>query len=124
MHLQIMAVAARWTARVLSLGYAGFMLFFIAAHALSPEGLPPLWRMPRYTQLNALALCLAAFGGMVGWRWEGAAAVAVLLGSVVWLVMNHSLIWPPGLGFLIGLLYAFAWWRAKRPVAPRSPATQ
>jgi hypothetical protein len=122
MNLQKLAIAARWTARVLSLCYAAFMAFFIAAHALSPEGLPPLARMPLSQQLNALALLLAAFGGVVGWRWEGTAAIVVLFGSLLWLVINQNLLWPPGLSFLIGLLYAFMWWSTKKPHAPRMRA--
>jgi hypothetical protein len=116
MNLQKCATAARWTARGLSLCYAAFMAFFIAAHALSPEGLPPLWGMPLSHQLNTVALLLAAFGGMFGWRWEGLAAIAVLFGSLLWLLINHNLVWPPGLSLLIGVLYAWGWWYTKRPL--------
>jgi hypothetical protein len=116
MKLQKWPIAARWTARVLSVCYAAFMAFFIAAHALSQEGLPPLWRMPLPHQGNFLALLLAAFGGVLGWRWEGTAAVAVLFGSLLWLLINHNLIWPPGLSLLIGALYAFSWWSTKAPI--------
>jgi len=117
MDLQKCAIAARWTARVLSLCYAAYIAFFIAAHALSQEGLPPLWGMPLPHQFNSLALLLAAFGGVLGWKWEGIAATAVLFGSLLWLLINHDLIWPPGLSFLIGILYAFTWWWTKRPFA-------
>jgi hypothetical protein len=115
---------ARWVARLLSLCYAAFMAFFIAAHALSPEGLPPLRGMPLSHQLNILALLLAAFGGVLGWRWEGRAAIAVLVGSLLWLVINRNLIWPPGLSLLIGVLYAFSWWCTKRPFPLHRQAQQ
>jgi hypothetical protein len=118
------AIAARWTARVLSLCYAAFMAFFLAAHALTPEGLPPFWRMPLSHNLNFLALLLAAFGGVLGWRWEGTAAIAVLFGSLVWLLINHNLVWPPGLSLLIGMLYAFSWWCTKRPFLSHTHAPQ
>jgi hypothetical protein len=118
------AIAARWTARVLSLCYAAFMAFFIAAHALSPDGLPPFWGMPLSHQLNTLALLLAAFGGVLGWRWEGLAALAVLFGSLLWLLVNHNLIWPPGLSLLIVVLYTFSWWTTKRPALVRQRARE
>jgi hypothetical protein len=123
MDLNTYGNVARWIARTLSLCYAAFMALFIGAHALSPEGLPPLWRMPLSHTLNFLALILAAFGGMLGWKWEGIAAIAVLFGSLLWLLINHNLIWPPGLSLLIGVLYAFSWWSTKRPVMPRRYAT-
>jgi hypothetical protein len=123
MNLQKLAIAARWTARVLSLFYAAFMTFFIAAHALSPEGLPPMAKMPLSHQLNVLALLLAAFGGVIGWRWEGTAAIVVLFGSLLWLLINQNLIWPPGLSFLIGILYAFSWWSTQKSHSPWMRAT-
>jgi hypothetical protein len=118
MKVQNWTIAACWTARVLSLCYAAFMTFFIAAHALSPEGLPPLWRMPLPHQVNFLALLLAAFGGMLGWKWDGTAAIVVLFGSLLWLLINYNLIWPPGLSLLIGVLYASSWWNT-RPSSSR-----
>jgi hypothetical protein len=114
MNLHKWSTVGRWTARVLSLSYAAFMAFFIAAHALSPDGLAPLWGMPMSHHLNTLALLLAAFGGLLGWKWEGMAAVAVLFGTLIWLFVNQNLIWPPGLSVLIGVLYAFSWWTMKR----------
>ena len=124
MNLQKWAIAARWTARVLSLCYAVFMAFFIGAHALSPEGLPPLWGTPLSHQFNTLALLLAAFGGLLGWKWEGKAAIAVLSGTLIWLLINHNLIWPPGLSVLIGVLFAFSWWCTIRPFIRRTHAVQ
>jgi hypothetical protein len=124
MKLHKWLIAARWAAQVLSLCYAAFMSFFIAAHALSPEGLPPLWRMPLTHQVNFLALLLAAFGGVLGWRWEGMAAIAVLTGSLLWLLNNHNLVWPPGLSLLIGGLYAFIWCCTKRPFIRQTRAMQ
>jgi hypothetical protein len=120
MTLKKWPIAARWTARVLSVCYAAFMAFFIGAHALSPEGLPPLWRMPLPHQVNFLALLLAAFGGLLGWRWEGIAAFAVLFGSILWLLNNHNLVWPPGLSVLIGLLYGISAWSTRRAFATGS----
>jgi hypothetical protein len=96
------------------------MAYFVAAHALSPEGLPPLWGMPLSHQLNTLALLLAAFGGVLGWKWEGLAAIAVLFGSLLWLLINHNLIWPPGVSLLIGSLYGFSAWSTTRTFATGS----
>jgi hypothetical protein len=110
--------AGRWTARTLSLLYLAFISWFVVAHALGAGGLPNLWEALPAVQLDFLALFLMTIGAVVGWRWEGVAAVMVLLGSAIWLLVEQQLPWPPGLSLLIGLLYAFTWgcttWGSRR----------
>jgi hypothetical protein len=118
MDLQSCGNAARWTARTLGLLYFGLVSFFVVAHAVSPEGLPSVWTAPPAVQVDSLALFLMSVGAAVGWRWEGVAAVMVLCGSGMWLLVEQQLPWPPGLSLLIGALYAFSWWCERRPLMP------
>jgi hypothetical protein len=109
--------AARWTARTLGLLYFVFIGWFVVAHALD-AGLPNLRQAPLAVRLDFLALFLITIGAVVGWRWEGVAAVMVLAGSVLWLIVERNLPWPPGLSLLIGLLYSFTWWNTRRHTTP------
>lgn len=67
-------------------------------------------------QLDILALVLMVIGGIVGWKWEGTAAIMVLVGTALWLLVEWRLPWPPGVTLMIGILYGVAWWTANRQV--------
>jgi hypothetical protein len=84
------------------------------AHALSAEGLPNLLKASLNVQLGFVALLLMIVGAVVGWKWENLAAVMILLGCVIWTIMERQLPWPPGLMPVVGFLYAVAWWGSKR----------
>jgi hypothetical protein len=116
--------AGRWTARILGLLYFAFISWFVVAHAFGAGGLPNVWQAPAAVQLDFLALFLMTIGAVVGWRWESVAAVMVLFGTGIWLLVEQHLPWPPGLTLLIGVLYAFTWWRTKRPFMPQRRAMQ
>ena len=79
-------------------------------------------RMSPAEQLDSLALFLMVVGGVVGWKWEGVAAVMTLVGFALWLAVERHLPWPPGLSLLIGVLYALTWWCMKRPFTPQRHA--
>ena len=115
---------ARWTARTLSLLYFAVIAFFIIAHAVSPEGLPIVWKQSLDVQLDFLALFLLVVGGLVGWKWEGVAAVMILVGTSLWLFVEQQLPWPPGLSLLIGALYLCTWWSLEQPHAKRMQAAR
>jgi hypothetical protein len=115
--------ACRWIARTLGLLYFVFISWFVMAHALD-DGLPNFWQAPRDVQLDFLALFLMTVGGVVGWKWEGVAAVMILLGTAIWLIVEQHLPWPPGLSLLIGALYAITWWCLWQPVIRQSAAPQ
>jgi hypothetical protein len=115
MNLHTCGNVARWIARLLGLLYFAFIAFFLMAHALSPDGLPPVWRFSLAEKLDALALFLMAIGSVVGWKWEGVAAVMVLGGTALWVLLEQNLPWPPGGTVLIGALYAFTFWCTKQP---------
>jgi hypothetical protein len=109
-----------WTARVLGLAFFVFMILFVVAHAFSPDGLPPVWRMSPDVQLDSLALFMMVVGGVMGWRSVGAASIFTLAGYMFWQAVERHLPWPPGvveIPLLIGLLYAFAWSCEKRLTA-------
>ena len=108
-----------WTARILGILFFVFVAFFVVAHAISPEGLPLVWQQPTHVQLEFLALFLMAFGGIVGWKWSGAAAGIILVSYAFWQLVERRLPWPPSfieIPLATGLLYAFAWWSAKPPI--------
>jgi hypothetical protein len=116
-----------WAARIIGLLNFAFVGFFVVAHALSGDGLPPLWRGPLEVQLDSLALILMTIGGVVGWKWPRVATVMVLGGYAIWQAVERRLPWPPSVievPLSIGLLYAFSCWSAARPSASRGHAVQ
>jgi hypothetical protein len=115
--------AGRWTARTLGLLYFAFISSFVVAHAFGAGGLPNLWQGPLAVQLDLLALFLMTVGAVVGWKWEGVAAVMIVLGFALWLIVEGHLPWPPGLHPVIALLYAYVWWAAQRHFTPPAHAT-
>jgi hypothetical protein len=117
MYLEIYGNVARWMARTLGLLYFAFIALFVVAHAVSPEGLPSFWKMSPAEQFDTVALFLVVVGGIVGWKWEAAAAVMILFGTALWFFVERNLLWPPGLSLLIGALYAFTWWSTNQPLA-------
>jgi hypothetical protein len=117
------AVAARWIARTVGLLYFLFISWFIVTHLMA-DGLPNVWRAPRAVQLDFLALFLMTVGGIVGWKWEGLAAVMILFGVGIWLIAEQRLPWPPDLSLSIGVLYGSSWWCTKRPFTSHGHATQ
>jgi hypothetical protein len=112
----------RWIARTLGLLYFAFISWFVVAHALGAGGLPNVWQAQPAVQLDFLALFLMTIGAVVGWRWEGAAALMVLFGTGLWVLVEQHLPWPPGLTLLIGLLYALTWWHTRRHSMPQIAA--
>jgi hypothetical protein len=124
MYLETYGNVARWMARTLGLLYLAVIAIFALAHAMSPDGLPSIWKMSPAEQLDTLALFLVVVGGVVGWKWEPAAAVMVLFGTGLWLLVERNLLWPPGLSLLVGVLYAFTWWSTRQPVAEKKHAIE
>jgi hypothetical protein len=111
----------RWIARTLGLLYFAFIAWFVVAHAVGPDGLPNFWQAPRDVQLGFLVLFLMTVGGIVGWKWEGVAAIMILVGTGIWLLIEQHLPWPPGLSLLIGVLFAFSWTYSRRPFQHSTP---
>ncbi len=63
------------------------------------------------TRLNYLALILMLLGFILGWKFEGTAAVLIAAGWVLWHSSNGSLAWSMFyIALLVAVLYAFCWW--------------
>ena len=108
---------ARWSARIVGTALFGFMMLFFVAAAVSPEGLPRVWKETPGVQLDCLALFLMMIGCAVGWWWEAAASFMSIFGYLIWQLVEQRTPWPPTwleLVFATGLLYALSWWSSTR----------
>ena len=101
--------AARWTARILGTLLLAFYGVFILG-----EGLPPMGSQPEGVQLNFLAFAVMFLGFVMGWKREGAAALLIGTGWVLWHVSEGRLKWnlfqTP---VPVAALYAFCWWATR-----------
>lgn len=125
MQCQTCVGMVRWTARIVGLAFFALISYFVVAHAVSPEGLPNFWKEPLSVRLDLVALCLMTVGGVVGWKWEGLAAVMNVGGYALWQAVERHLPWPPGLieiALAVGLLYAACWWSSRHACSPPRPA--
>jgi tRNA A-37 threonylcarbamoyl transferase component Bud32 len=104
-----LAIAARWTARVLGT----LMLLFYGAFILG-QGLPPLASQPGGVQLNFIALGLILGGFVIGWKREGSAALLIAAGWTIWHIsegrFSLNLFQAP---LAVAALYTFCWWRIR-----------
>ena len=114
--------AVTWIARISGLLFFLFVLYFVIAHAISPEGLPVPWRQPLRVQLDFVALLAMAVGCMVGWTRDGIAAVMIVCGYALWQLVERRFPWPPGIieiPLVIGALYTASWWCSTRATKAR-----
>jgi predicted Ser/Thr protein kinase len=101
---------ARWSARLLGLSLLLFVMVIFGLF-LFGVGLPPLALQSADTLLKELAIVLAVLGFILGWRYEGTAAVFITAGWVLWHVSNGSLAWSMfHIALLVAGLYAGVWW--------------
>ena len=102
-----------WGGRILGTMFFLFVSFFVIAHAFSEEGLPRLWNETSRVRLDTMALFLMTVGGVVGWKYTGVASAMIFCGYALWQLVERRLPWPPGvveIPFVVGSLYAAAWW--------------
>lgn len=82
----------RWLARITGLILAGLVLLFVVG-----EGPPNPVRQPFSVQLEFLAMFLMLAGFLLGWRWEAAGGIMVVVGFAIFfateMVVNGR---PPG----------------------------
>jgi hypothetical protein len=100
----------RWTARLLGLS---LLLFVVVVFGLFlfGAGLPPLALQSGGALFNYLAIALMLLGFILGWKFEGTAAVLIAAAWVLWHSSNGSLAWSMfHLGLLVAGLYASCWW--------------
>jgi len=116
MKNKLLAVACRWTARIL-----GAFLVVGCVWIAIGEGLPNPLSQPLLIQVMFLAFALLLIGIVVAWRWELAGSVTSLAGWCVFVI--GSAFSPRGLAVMTvilavpGLLYlASVWLRRKSAV--------
>jgi serine/threonine protein kinase len=94
-----------WTARVLGT-LVGLLIFaFIVG-----EGSPPMGKQPGDVQVLFVAMCLWLLGFILGWWFEGVAAFLILLGAMVFHVVEGRWLlgWALEVPTGVGLLYLAA----------------
>lgn len=102
--------AVRWSTRLLGMS---LLLFFAVIFGLYlfGVGLPPLALQSGGMRLNYLAIILMLLGFILGWKFDGTAAVLVAAGWALWHSSNGTLAWSMfHLALLVAVLYAFCWW--------------
>jgi serine/threonine protein kinase len=101
--------AARWTARVLgTLMLAGFVAILMV------EGSVPLDRLGRHGQIASFAWGLALLGFVLGWKFEGTAALLIAVGWACFPIAQglqpRPFLAPLPFHAIVAGLYAFCWW--------------
>ena len=107
--------AIRWTARVFGLMvFLFFAMFFIGER---PEGAAAMQfgEAPVGQRIEWVGMSLMIIGLVIGWQWEGLAAILILVGAmefhlVEWTFLMGSLDLP----LVAGLLFGLCWWLEKR----------
>ncbi len=93
----LLAVACRWTARIL-----GTLLTLMILLIAVGEGMPNPFTQPMSVQVGFLALALVMIGILAGWRWELAGGVVSLVG---WGLFVVAVMHPPrGLNWFVSAL--------------------
>jgi hypothetical protein len=126
MNTHLLRDIARWGGRITGLLFFLFIAILVVGHAFSPEGLPNPLRAGTAVQLEFSALFLMVVGGLVGWKSPPAATITIVLGYVLFRLVEGGLPWPPSafeIPLVIACLYAIAWWTPKRSASPRPHAT-
>jgi serine/threonine protein kinase len=103
---KILHLLFRWSARILGTLWALLVFVFIIG-----EGSPPLGKQPSSVQWEFAAMGLWFAGFILGWRFEGLAALLILLASAIFhgIEARFPLGWALELPSIIGLMYATAW---------------
>jgi hypothetical protein len=102
--------AVRWSTRLLGMSLVLFFAVIFGLY-LFGVGLPPLALQSGGMRLNYLAIILMLLGFILGWKFEGTAAVLIAAGWALWHSSNGSLAWSMfHLALLVAALYALCWW--------------
>ncbi len=110
-----LVMGIRWAARILASLLAILVLVIFLGEGLSSEGPGSPFKHPLPVQLEFLGIFAVWVGLIVGWKWEGVAAVLVLGGMIVFHIIAGKLWlnWVFGLFDLTGILFLFCWWLKK-----------
>lgn len=114
MNRKYLLAAVRWTARILgSLLVILVLTIAVGEGFFYPgEGLPNPFEQPLPTQIKFAGMLAILIGMLVGWKWEGIAAVLILGGGMAFHIFEGWLwaTWVFGLVDLIGVLFLLCWW--------------
>ncbi len=109
--VHIALTVLRWMARTLGT----VLLILIVAFAIG-EGVPSPLAMSLRENLLSVALLAMVVGQIVAWRWEGIGGGLILLGFILFAIVNHGV--PLNIVFVpwiaTGMLYQVCWWRTSR----------
>lgn len=104
------AIAARWTARVLSAALLLFWGFFLIAHMLGDAG-DPSRSLTWIDYVIVGAMLVSLVGLAAAWKWEAAGAITALLGAAVGAAINWKTLISPGVLIPINaILFITSWW--------------
>lgn len=110
-----LAIAGRWTARILG----SLMVLFLLAFFFG-EGRPPLASMTIREQLYALGMAALFLGLVLAWFREGWGGLLSVLGWSGLAVLAGKPVWdmPLSIPAALGLLHILCWWRLHGPEPP------
>jgi hypothetical protein len=100
----------RWAARILG---TGILLFFVSFIVVGK--IPPIWNQPLLGQIQFVGIFLFLLGCVAGWGRDGFGAFLILIGYLIFLIVEGESPWPPGMFefiLLTGVLYLIAWWKS------------
>jgi serine/threonine protein kinase len=105
----------RWTARTL-----GTLIFLFAMMFVIGEGWPGIStsREPvaQAVRMETVGFLMVLLGLVVGWKWEGWAALAIAAGTMVFHIVEWQLVLKGPLDgvLLVAVLYGLCWWMQRR----------
>jgi len=99
-----------WCTRIL-----GTLMLLIWLMFLLGEGVSSRGPVEEGVRVEFLGMFLMLLGFVIGWKWEGWAALAILAGALEFHIVEWKL-WLPGMlewPTVVGLLYGVCWWLRK-----------
>lgn len=112
------AVAGRWTARIL-----GTLLVLLFLALIFGEGLPRPSALTTAEKFQFLGMAALFFGLAAAWKWEGLGGLLSVAGFALLVALgrSHLTMWAFWLPAVVGLLHLLCWERL-RGVAPSGTA--
>jgi hypothetical protein len=110
------AVAGRWTARILgTLMFLLFLAFFFG------EGPPDLSRLTSTERLQFLCITVLFLGLVIAWKWEGLGGLITVAGFafLVAINANHLRMWALCVPAIVGAMHIASWARLRVGVPAR-----